>query len=116
MRPNDTALLTRIKTRELARQHDELVRHLGRLRDEGTPTEAPSARFERLRLGLVAAAGLGGGLRFEEASYAEGLAEEIACGTASDEAVRAGVARLERELDCGARRAGAALLYGRLFE
>lgn len=116
MRPNDTALLTRIKTRELARQHDELVRHLGRLRDEGTPTEAPSARFERLRLGLVAAAGLSGGLRFEEASYAEGLAEEIACGTASDEAVRAGVARLERELDCGARRAGAALLYGRLFD
>jgi hypothetical protein len=114
MRPEDTLALLQVKTTELSRQHEAFTGRARELRAEESSLREPRARFAALHRGLTELAA--SGHVFEDASFADGLAEEIACGTASEAAIADGVERLSQELDCAARRGAAAVLYGRLFD
>lgn len=115
MRTKDSRAIIRIKTRELSRQLEIITSTVKKLREEIAHLEEPSARFEALRRGLLLVHGEAGRV-FEDASFADGVAEEIQCGTADLAMIRAANVRLERELDCVARRAATAVVYGRLFD
>jgi hypothetical protein len=115
MRPEDTAAVLRVKAAELTRQLDALTTQAAELRRQEASLATPSERFALLHHGLTTLAAQTGRV-FEDASFADGLAEEIACGTARDEAIQAGAARLSGELTCATRRGAAASLYSRLFE
>jgi hypothetical protein len=114
VRNEDSRAVIRIKTRELERQFETLTQRLSLLREElaAAADRGEKERFSILHRGL-SATGIG---VFEDASFADGIAEEIRCGSASEEMIRSAVQRLDREREKLSRRAAAAILYGRLFE